>query len=140
GRIGVKTEVTPYVGVGTGVGFAVSPSAGNAVAADVGAIFAYDNCYVVPFLSVAGFVSAPLKAETVDIAQPSDMESHPATPRTTFALPLPAGVRTPFEHAACRAGGHARTALLVGGALTPMATSESHDTMLSLGAMVEIGL
>jgi hypothetical protein len=64
GRTGAKFG-TEYIAAVGGVGGGYSLAAGGFMAADVGFIASFHNCYVVPFISPSVFVSTPVGAKTV---------------------------------------------------------------------------
>ena len=63
---------------------------------DLGIVLAYENPYVVPFLTLSGYVSIPLDAQEVDIGV-SEMSDYSVTPSTTVGILGTAGLRVPID-------------------------------------------
>jgi hypothetical protein len=121
-RAGVKLAPNHYVAVTSGVGGGYAPAAGSFGAIDVGGVVSYDNCYVVPFASVAGFVSQPLGAKAVDFG-----EHGKSTASTSYGLTSAAGVEVPLSHQRCREG-RASTKLQVGANMSLISSSSIQES------------
>jgi hypothetical protein len=63
-RAGIKHRVTPWLSVTAGLGGGAS-AGGGFISPDLGAILAYENPYIVPFLAVRGSFSQPFDAQPV---------------------------------------------------------------------------
>lgn len=108
GRVGAKWSpavTQDYVAVIGGLGAGTSV-AGQFISPDLGVIFAFENRYVVPFVSANGFVSVPINAQPVDMRARSQMDAEPdaadlaaaaQTPLTTYGVSGTAGVRVPIR-------------------------------------------
>ncbi len=86
-----------YVALTAGLGGGAS-AAGGFVSPDIGLNIAYENRYVVPFLTGSLLVSVPVGAKAVDL---SDFDSEPGTdmqtPVTTKGAVLGAGISIPVH-------------------------------------------
>src|SRR5690554_3056942 len=97
-RVGAKwsPEVTgdnlAFIG-GLGAG---TYTGGPFVSPDVGVVIAYENPYVVPFLTLSSYMSIPLDAQEVDIGA-SEMSDHFVTPSTTVGVLGTTGLRVPID-------------------------------------------
>ncbi len=86
-----------WVSLAYGVGGGTS-AAGTFVSPDVGVIGAYENPYVVPFVSVDGFVSVPLDPQPVDVSSDTqDPGTNVYTVKTTWGATLAGGVKVPIH-------------------------------------------
>jgi hypothetical protein len=130
-RAGVKARLHPALSVAGGVGGGAS-AGGAFVSPDVGPIVAWENRYVVPFLSARGGVSQPLGAKKVDT---STVDDGPGTfvesPRTTWLVSVTTGVRVPLGWAEPEAG-KTRGSLLAGVGMTHLADTRDDATFSHL--------
>lgn len=92
-RFGGKRNLLRHFAVTGGVGVGAS-AGGTYLSPDVGVIAGYENPYVVPFISLRGYVSVPLESRTVVYIN-EDGTSMPDRPETTLGLALGLGVRVP---------------------------------------------
>jgi hypothetical protein len=99
-RAGVKLAPNQYLAGTLGVGGGYAPAGGGFGAIDVGGIVSYDNCWVVPFASVSGFVSQPIAAKAVDFGATHGK----STASTSYGVTGATGIEVPLSHKACREG------------------------------------
>jgi hypothetical protein len=97
-RAGLKLAPTPHVAFALGLG-AGSHTHGAFLAPDAGALLAYENPDIVPWLTDRVTLSAPVDPQTVVV---SDMQGErvvlvPLTPDTTAIMQLRTGVRIPIH-------------------------------------------
>jgi hypothetical protein len=98
-HVGMKLARGRHMALTAGVGGGYAPAAGGFAAADVGGIVSYDNCYVVPFGVLSGFVSQPVGAKTVDFASHGTSQAS-----TSYGFSAAAGFDVPLAHERCREG------------------------------------
>jgi hypothetical protein len=98
-RAGMKLAKSRHVALTAGLGGGYAPAAGGFAAADVGGIVSYDNCYVVPFGALSGFVSQPVGAKTVDFGEHGTSRAS-----TSYGLTAAAGFEVLLAHQRCREG------------------------------------
>jgi hypothetical protein len=96
-------------------------------------IAAWENRYVVPFLSARGSVSVPVDAREVDVTEVGDTATFVGTPRRTWILGATAGVRVPVG-----ASGATRANLLGGLGMTHLRDAEDEQNVLQLGVGAEL--
>lgn len=120
-RVGVKLAPNHHLAVTSGIGGGVAPAAGAFGAIDVGGIVSYDNCWVVPFASISGFVSQPVVAKAVDFG-----EHGKSTASTSYGMTSAAGIEVLLSHQRCREG-RASTKLQVGANMTLLSGSSIQD-------------
>src|SRR5690554_1379062 len=89
GRVATKwapAALGDYFAVIGGLGGGTS-EAGQFFSPDLGVIVAYENPYVVPFLSADGFVSVPINAHEIDMSSKDEGAGfNLQTPQTTFGV------------------------------------------------------
>ena len=129
GRIGVKERLFPWMSVTGGAG-AGGSAAGGFVAPDVGAIIAYENPYIVPFLALRGTLSQPIGASLVDTSSTSNSRGeYVFTPHLTWIGGGIAGIRVPLG--SNEAKGTLRGALLGGIGFTHLADENDAVSVIS---------
>lgn len=69
---------------------------GQFISPDLGVVLAFQNDYVVPFLSASGYVSIPINAQGVDLSL-SEPGDYVVTPQTTWGVTTTAGLRVPID-------------------------------------------
>jgi hypothetical protein len=122
GRAGIKLAGNRHLAMAAGVGGGYAPAAGSFGAIDVGGIASYDNCYVVPFGALTGFLSQPLGAKTVDFG------SHGTSRASSgYGLAVSTGVEVPLLHERCRQG-HAIPKVQLGASINYLGSFERTDT------------
>jgi hypothetical protein len=100
GRVGVKHRLgSSHMAVMGGVGGGYAPSAGSFVAADMGLVKSYDNCYLLPFVAYSFILSAPVGAKSVNLG-----EGNYATAKLTYGFGGTGGLEIPLDHSRCREG------------------------------------
>jgi len=87
-----------------GVGGGISPAAGGFLAADLGGVVSYPNCYAVPFLIGTVFASQPIAAKRVDFRGGDGSVVGYDTANTTLGFGASTGLEIPVDRARCRAG------------------------------------
>lgn len=137
GRVGLKLnpERNRYFSVTGGVGGGNS-AGGSFVAADVGAIIAFENCYVVPFWSGQVFVSKPINAREIDLSQTGDEMVKGDTPKTTRGFTLGGGLKVPVGG---RCGEPRPAAFVAGASVTELNDGETDAGIVGLGVGMEVG-
>lgn len=91
-RVGAKLGFSPHFAFTFGAG-AGGSAAGGFVSPDLGIIGSYDNPYVVPFLSLRGFISQPFAVRGVEINHSDRTERF--TPDLTWGFAWSTGLRIP---------------------------------------------
>lgn len=136
-RGGLKYRVMKHFAVAGGVGGGYS-AGGAFMSPDVGPIVAWENRYVVPFVSARGGLSSPIAPRTVDLSSNGDPPGTTSSrPKPTWLLALAAGLRIPLgrsepEH------GTLRGSLLAGVGVTHLADVRDKVTFLQLSCGGEI--
>lgn len=112
-RVGAKWApalLQDYVAVTGGVAGGTY-AAGQFLSPDLGVVLAFENPYVVPFVSATGYVSVPVNAQAVDVTlaprwvynpstERNELEERPqefSTPETTWGVTGTAGIRVPVD-------------------------------------------
>jgi hypothetical protein len=99
-RVGGKWAPDPlgdYVSLIYGVGGG-SSEGGQFVSPDVGVVMAYENPYVVPFVSVDGYVSEPINAQPVDVSLNEDgVGTNIQTASRTWGATFAGGLEVPIQ-------------------------------------------
>lgn len=94
-RLGLKYQLTGSASLQAGLGGGAS-AAGGFISPDVGLSVGYENRHLVPFVSVRGFLSQPIRAQRVHLGEEDEVERF-STPQTTWGASGALGVRIPFE-------------------------------------------
>ena len=94
-HLGLKYRMLGVLSLVGGVGGGGS-AAGGFISPDVGFIAGFEKPYVIPFISVRGFLSQPFAAREIDLGIDDD-ERKRGTPQTTFGLVTLSGVRVPLS-------------------------------------------
>jgi hypothetical protein len=106
-RAGIKYAPVPHFAVVGGLG-AGGSEGGSFLSPDLGFVAAYENPYVIPFFTLRGLLSAPLRAKaahftTDDDADRSDEDNqrdvYALAPRFTWGFQAGAGLRVPLLRA-----------------------------------------
>lgn len=130
-RAGAKYEALPWLAVVGGFGGG-SSAAGGFLSPDVGLIVAWENRYVVPFLSGRASVSLPVNARQVDVTEVGDATTFVGKPERTWIFGGTAGLRVPLGPP--RPGsGPLRGNLLAGIGMTHLQDSKDEQNVLQLG-------
>lgn len=98
GRVGVKHQALDWLAFTIGVGGGAGPW-GGLVGGDLGAIFAYENPYVVPFFAARMQLSLPVAGQTERIVQTNSDGTETVTmlsPTTTLWFQPSTGIRIPI--------------------------------------------
>ena len=132
-RFGTKYELAKHLSILGGVGGGFYEG-GYFLSPDVGLILAFENRYFVPFASIKGFYSLPVKPRTVDISV--DDESLGTTidkPDLSVGVNMSAGFRLPLSHK-----NHKSTSsLYIGTSATSLVQCNDQELIFSLGAGFE---
>jgi len=118
-RFGCKYRLTNFLAFPYGIGGGYS-EAGFFISPDLGAILAYENPYIIPFLSVRGYVSQPIGKRAVDIGEDTEGE-YIEKPDTTWGASGAIGGRVPVTSQSTDIG-----SILFGLGVTHMADAEDY--------------
>jgi hypothetical protein len=133
----VKHEALPWLSLTAGLGGGAS-AGGGFVSPDLGAIFAYENRYAVPFFSLRASASVPFDTHAVDTGQAGDSVGQWVyTPPLTWIGGGAAGLRIPLgwcDAAPCPVRG----SLLGGLGLTYLGYDGASTGVISLAGGGEI--
>jgi hypothetical protein len=99
GRAGMKLAANHHVALTAGLGGGYAPAAGGFGSADLGGIVSYDNCYVIPFSALSGFVSQPVGAKDVDFGSHGTSRA-----RTSMGFSAATGLEVLLLPQRCREG------------------------------------
>jgi hypothetical protein len=135
-RAGAKHAPWPWLALAGGVGGGAS-AAGGFFSPDVAVIAAWENRYVIPFLSGRAALSVPVKARPVDVTEVGDAGRFVGTPERTWVFGATAGVRVPVGSSSRGSGGR-RANLLAGVAMTHLQDSKDEQNVLQGGLGGEI--
>jgi hypothetical protein len=98
-RVGGKWAPQPlqdHLGLVYGVGGGTS-AGGQFISPDVGVVAAFENPYLVPFVSANGFVSEPINAQPVDVSNKDQGEGTKVmTAKTTWGATFAGGLKWPI--------------------------------------------
>jgi hypothetical protein len=97
---------------------------GGFLGADLGAIVAYENCVIVPFIGAHFLLSQPVGAKQVDVTKTGDATQHVDTPGTTFGFSIRAGLKLPMGRDICAE--NEKVDLFAGVELTNLSKSGAH--------------
>lgn len=122
----------------SGIGGGYAPAGGGFVSADFGLTLAFENCYVVPFASIAALVSAPIDAREVDTRRAPEDEPRLSRARTTFGAQSSWGVRLPIGGYRSCPRQVAPFALVIAGATTYLDDGEEQETFMGFSGGVEL--
>jgi hypothetical protein len=130
-RAGGKFAASPWLALAGGLGGGAS-AAGGYFSPDVAVIVAWENRYVVPFLSGRASLSLPVKARQVDVTGVDDTTTFVGTPGRTWIFGATTGVRVPLGSSGPRSGGM-RGNLLAGVGMTHLQDATDDQNALQLG-------
>jgi hypothetical protein len=96
-RLSSKYAPIPHVAFALGAGGGYAPAGGGFFSPDAALFLGYENPYFIPFASLRGFVSEPIRAKLVDVSEPNEA---PGTrvfqATTTYGTSFALGFRIPF--------------------------------------------
>ena len=95
-RAGVQYRLASFVAVSGGLGGGAY-AGGGFISPDLGVVVGYENRYLIPFLSVRGYLSQPLAARRVDLGEDEGTRRF-STPSTTVGVAVSSGLRIPLRH------------------------------------------
>lgn len=121
-RVGVKTQLAPWLSIAGGGGGGYAPAGGGYTGLDASVIAAYENCYVVPFASAGVYGGLPLAPRPIPVD-----DALTDTPKPTVGLGGSLGVR--FLLGSCRKRN--QVSLLLG--TQAMAVRDRDDSALFAG-------
>ncbi len=133
-QLGAKYRLAPWLSLAGGVGGG-SSAAGQFVSPDLAAIVAWENPYVVPFLSAHGALSFPIDARQVDVTAAGDSTPTVGTPGRTSLLGVTVGLRVPVGSGVA---GKMHGNVLVGLGLTNLKDATDHQGVLQGGLAGEL--
>lgn len=122
-------DFNDYAAVIGGVGGGTY-AGGEFISPDLGLVFALENPYVVPFLTLSAHLSVPLNPQAVDIGV-SEMSDYFSTPTTTFGFTATTGLRVPIKV------GTWTVAPTVGVTLTKLSDESRDDSGVALNAGID---
>jgi hypothetical protein len=134
-RAGAKYALASWLAITGGLGGGAS-AAGGFFSPDLAVIVAWENRYVVPFLSGRASLSLPVGARQVDVTGTDDTTTFVGTPTRTWILGATAGVRVPVGSPAPGSG--ARANLLAGVGATHLQDATEDQSVLQLGLGAEL--
>jgi hypothetical protein len=128
-RAGLKYRVWKHFAVAGGFGGGYS-AGGAFLSPDLGPIVAWENRYLVPFLSGRAGWSSPISPRTVDVsANDEPPRTWLSRPKPTWLLGVTTGLRVPLGWTVPEAG-TLRGSLLAGVGFTHVADTRGQDTFL----------
>jgi hypothetical protein len=95
----MKLAANHHLALTAGLGGGYAPAAGGFGSADLGRVASYDNCYVIPFGALSGFVSQPVGAKSVDFGTHGTSRAS-----TSVGFSAATGVEVLLLHQRCREG------------------------------------
>lgn len=136
-RFGAKREMVKnrWLSLSGGVGGGYG-AGGGFVSPDFGPIFAYENPYFVPFVTIRGGLSLPIGAQNVDISNDS-LERHVFKPVLTWNFGSTVGFRIPIGPTEPRTGA-VRASLLAGFGVLHLAHVRDDATVMQGSGGAEI--
>jgi hypothetical protein len=133
-RLGIKYRLAPWLSLGGGLGGG-SSAAGWFVSPDLRAIVAWENPYVVPFLSAHGALSFPIDPRQVDVTGVGESTRSVGTPARTGLFGVTVGLRVPIGP---NVAGKVHGSVLVGLGLTELKDAADHQGVLQGGLAGEL--
>jgi hypothetical protein len=138
-RVGIKYEIEPKIfSLTAGAGAGASAAGGGFVSPDVGLILAFENRYLVPFLSARTSLSIPFAGRKVDTGGASDQVGQFLyEPPLTWIAGASAGLRLPLFGDCPERPRPIRMSVLGGIALTYLAYDAKSAGLWTLGGGAE---
>jgi hypothetical protein len=138
GRGGVRTSPGDDLSFFAGAGGGYAPIGGSFASLDAGVSFGIDNCYVVPVMTFAGFVSQPLDPRPIDVTvDPKEMTYD--TPSRTVGGTARGGLRVDLTPSSCKRG-EAGTWIYGGLDVTTVVDKDTTDSLMGFGVGVSVPL
>jgi len=138
GRGGVRTSPGDDLSFFAGAGGGYAPTGGPFASVDAGVSFGIDNCYVVPVMTFAGFVSQPLDPRPIDVTVDPKYMTYD-TPSRTVGGTARGGLRVDLTPSSCRRG-EPGSWVYAGLDVTTVADEDTTDSLMGFGVGLSVPL